>query len=146
MALQQVKTIEQFEQKMKSLGYQVLKGRGIAFIDNKKVKIKGSEVGYSLMTIEKILAQKQTQKLVQKPEQVVSIALLKQKQTGVSNSAGKAGEKAVEKMPEKQNDIPLPGTHKIQLLEVLLKSEQVNEPSPFLYEEKKRKKKHRYRL
>lgn len=44
-----------FEQKMKSLGYQVLKGRGISFIDEKKVKVKGSEVGFSLMKIENIL-------------------------------------------------------------------------------------------
>jgi hypothetical protein len=144
--LQQVKTYEQFEQKMKSLGYQVLKGRGIAFIDNKKVKIKGSEVGYSLMTIEKILAQKQTQKLVQKPEQIVSIGLLKQKQTGFSNISEKSGEKAVEKMPEKQYDLPLHGMHKNQLLEALLKSEQVDASSPFLYEEKKKRKKHRHRL
>jgi hypothetical protein len=40
---------------MKALGYQVLKGRGISFIDDKKVKIKGSEVDFSLMKIEKIL-------------------------------------------------------------------------------------------
>jgi hypothetical protein len=143
--LQQVKTFEQFEQKMKSLGYQVLKGRGIAFIDDKKVKIKGSEVGYSLMTIERLLSQKQTQKLVQKPELEASKELPKQKQTRVSNGSGKAGEKAVEKIPEKQSDIPLPGTDKIQLLEELLKPEQVNEPNPFLYEKKKRKK-HRHRL
>lgn len=45
-----------FEQKMKSLGYQVLKGRGISFVDDKKVKVKGSEVGFSLMKIEKIIA------------------------------------------------------------------------------------------
>ena len=38
---------QQFEQKMKSLGYQVLKGRGISFIDDKKVKIKGRKVGFS---------------------------------------------------------------------------------------------------
>jgi hypothetical protein len=35
-----------------------LKGRGIAFIDAQKVKTKGSEVGYSLQTIERILALK----------------------------------------------------------------------------------------
>jgi len=40
---------------MKSLGYQIVKGRGISFIDDKKVKVKGSEVGFSLMKIEKIL-------------------------------------------------------------------------------------------
>ena len=58
-ALQQVNNYQQFEQQMKALGYQVLKGRGIAFIDDKKVKIKGSEVGFSLMKIEKIMALKQ---------------------------------------------------------------------------------------
>ena len=57
-ALQQVNNYQQFEQKMKVLGYQVLKARGISFIDDKKVKIKGSEVGFSLMKIEKILALK----------------------------------------------------------------------------------------
>ncbi|WP_436489896.1 hypothetical protein [Chitinophaga sp. ARDCPP14] len=35
--------------------YKVIKGRGIAFIDDKKVKIKGSEVGFSLAKIERIL-------------------------------------------------------------------------------------------
>lgn len=48
-------TYADFEQKMKSLGYQVLKGRGISFIDDKNVKIKGSEVGFSLMKIETVL-------------------------------------------------------------------------------------------
>ena len=49
----------EFERQIKELGYKVLKGRGISFIDDKKVKIKGSEVGFSLMKIEKILHQKQ---------------------------------------------------------------------------------------
>jgi DNA-binding transcriptional MerR regulator len=57
--LQQANNYQQFEQKMKTLGYQVLKSRGISFIDDKKVKIKGSEVGFSLMKIEKILALRQ---------------------------------------------------------------------------------------
>lgn len=48
-----------FERQMKDLGYTVLKGRGISFIDDKKVKIKGSEIGFSLTKIEKILSQKQ---------------------------------------------------------------------------------------
>ena len=54
-ALKTAASYADFEQKMKSLGYQVLKGRGISFVDEKKVKIKGSEVGFSLMKIEKIL-------------------------------------------------------------------------------------------
>ena len=57
-ALQQVNNYKQFELKMKALGYQVLKARGISFIDDKNVKIKGSEVGFSLMKIEKTLALK----------------------------------------------------------------------------------------
>ena len=50
---------QEFERKMKSLGYSVLKGRGISFIDDKKVKIKGSEVSVSLSTIERILELRQ---------------------------------------------------------------------------------------
>jgi hypothetical protein len=49
----------EFERQMRDLGYKVLKGRGISFIDDKKVKIKGSEVGFSLAKIEKILRQKE---------------------------------------------------------------------------------------
>jgi len=40
---------------MKEKGYQITKGRGISFTDEKKVKVKGSEVGYSLQKIEKVL-------------------------------------------------------------------------------------------
>ncbi|SEP29147.1 Relaxase/Mobilisation nuclease domain-containing protein [Niastella yeongjuensis] len=57
--LQHVTKYQEFEQKMKSLGYSVLKGRGISFIDDKKVNIKGSEVGFSLSTIERILELRQ---------------------------------------------------------------------------------------
>ncbi len=45
---------QQFEQRMKEKGY-LIKGRGILFTDEKKVKVKGSEVGYPLQKIEKIL-------------------------------------------------------------------------------------------
>lgn len=58
---------EQFEQKMKALKYDVIKMRGIAFRDQQKVYTKGSEVGYSLATIEKVLAQKQDLKMEHKP-------------------------------------------------------------------------------
>ena len=49
------KNYADFETKMKQKGYAVLKGRGIAFTDTKGVKVKGSELGYSLQTIEKML-------------------------------------------------------------------------------------------
>jgi hypothetical protein len=45
----------EFEKQMKALGYRIIKGRGISFIDDKKVKVKGSEVGFSLSKIEKVL-------------------------------------------------------------------------------------------
>lgn len=54
-ALKGCRNFFEFEQKMKAKGYEITKGRGISFTDEKKVKIKGSEVNYSLQTIEKIL-------------------------------------------------------------------------------------------
>lgn len=68
--LQQVTTYQAFEQKMKALGYKVLKGRGISFIDDKKVKIKGSEVGFSLSKIERILELRQKVEMVPKEEKM----------------------------------------------------------------------------
>jgi hypothetical protein len=56
-ALQSSRNFGEFERAMKEKGYQVIKGRGISFVDDKKVKIKGSEVNYSLRTIERILGQ-----------------------------------------------------------------------------------------
>ena len=50
------KNYQEFEQKMKHRNYQVQKARGIAFIDPQKVRIKGSEVGYSLSQIQKIVS------------------------------------------------------------------------------------------
>src|SRR5439155_10287830 len=51
-----------FEAFMKQKNYKVLKGRGIAFIDSKGVYVKGSELGYSLAKIEKILELSMNQK------------------------------------------------------------------------------------
>jgi hypothetical protein len=45
----------EFEERMKALKYEVLKSRGIAFRDKQKVYTKGSDVGFSLSKIEKIL-------------------------------------------------------------------------------------------
>ena len=59
--LKTTKNYPQFEAKMTSMGYMVLKGRGISFTDQKQVKIKGSEVGFPLAKIEKIYALKQEQ-------------------------------------------------------------------------------------
>ena len=85
---------------MKTFGYQILKARGISFIDDKKVKIKGSEVGFSLMKIEKLLAlkkesesretikefeqevlQKQQDKAIQQPFSATPKLLFKKQET-----------------------------------------------------------------
>jgi len=63
--LAKAKHYEDFAQRMQSLGYKIIKGRGITFIDEKKVMVKGSELGYSLMTIEKTLQLKQERNLKQ---------------------------------------------------------------------------------
>lgn len=49
------KDFEHFVKMMQSKGYKVIKNRGISFIHNKKVKIKVSDVGYSLQKIEQRL-------------------------------------------------------------------------------------------
>jgi hypothetical protein len=54
--LLQVNSWDAFENRMQALGYTLIKGRGISFIDNKKVKTKGSEVGFSLAKIEQALS------------------------------------------------------------------------------------------
>jgi hypothetical protein len=57
--LAEVNLFSEFVDRMKGLGYAVIKGRGISFIDDKKVKTKGSEVGFSLSRIEQVLSLKQ---------------------------------------------------------------------------------------
>ncbi len=57
--LRKVKDYASFEGEMNALGYRILKGRGICFIDEKKARFKGSEVGFSLAKIEKILSLQQ---------------------------------------------------------------------------------------
>lgn len=58
-ALKKCYNLKQFEVAMDKRGYQIIKGRGISFTDEKKVTVKGSDLNYSLKTIEKILARQQ---------------------------------------------------------------------------------------
>ena len=55
LALEKTTDYPSFQQQMEEDGYTVYKGRGIAFMDEKHVIIKGSETGYSLRTIETAL-------------------------------------------------------------------------------------------
>jgi len=71
--LKQTSSYPAFDKQMKGLGYKILKGRGISFVDDKKVKIKGSEVGFSLAKIETILSlqqQLETKRTSQKNERL----------------------------------------------------------------------------
>lgn len=61
--LKQATSLNSFFGNMQQLGYTVIKGRGISFIDDKKVKVKGSELGFSLSKIETYLQTKQARNL-----------------------------------------------------------------------------------
>jgi Relaxase/Mobilisation nuclease domain len=50
-ALIRYSSFEEFEKCMNASGYEIIKGRGIAFRDREKVYTKGSQVGYSLSII-----------------------------------------------------------------------------------------------
>ncbi len=62
-ALEGTTHYEEFERKMKALGYDLQKGRGITIIDAQKVRTKGSEVGYPLGKIREILDNNKRQQL-----------------------------------------------------------------------------------
>lgn len=84
--LEKVNQYPAFEQQMKALGYKVIKARGICFIDDKKVKIKGSEVGFSLATIEKILSIKQ--QLAERQAASQADNYMRRSQYGATESSG----------------------------------------------------------
>jgi len=118
-------TYSSFEQQMKALGYQVIKGRGISFTDDKKVKIKGSEVGFSLAKIEKILSLNQRQESKSPGQQF--------RQTGGNRPPG---QRASEREWNQAGQFS-------SLLEQLLKTEygaDYTHPDPFRRRRKKRKK------
>lgn len=123
---------KQFEQKMKALKYEVIKMRGIAFRDQKKVYTKGSEVGYSLATIQRILSQKPDLK-IDHHQKVVQQKAYDEKR--LNNSFPRENEKQFQK--ENQS-----------ILDVLLNprpefSEGINQS--LLQEQRKRREKHKHR-
>ena len=96
------KNFEQFEGLMKEKKITIERSRGIAFTDEKKMRVKGSELGYSLLTIERILAKKQGLSMqptcqtkqvndkVEKQSNHSTNQLIKTQQVGLIPSAGKA--------------------------------------------------------
>lgn len=75
LTLLQSNSYSEFKDKMEAKGFEIIRGRGIAFRDEKKMYVKGSDLGYSLSKIEKILQLT----LVQK-QAVIRQGLRKEKQ------------------------------------------------------------------
>lgn len=140
--LQQVSNYQQFEQVMKELGYQVLKARGISFIDDKKAKIKGSEVGFSLMKIEKILAVKQNHSNINKHENFQQVESQKQER-----NAGKVSSLLPQKIIlKKQSQSPVIDLQKkvTELIFPLIEPEKIADHlSPELLKKRRKKKRQR---
>lgn len=65
-AVKQSKNVKEVARYMEKQGYRVDVGRGIAFTDAQQVYFKGSQLGYSLMDIEKKIRQEQKQRQEQK--------------------------------------------------------------------------------
>jgi hypothetical protein len=125
-SLRACSTFQLFELRMKAAGYKIIKGRGISFADEKKVQVKGSDVGFSLQTIERIL----------------------EKQRMFYLNPGAAGNQS--KLQEIQRQDPElkrdPSDKNIDLLHDLLKSEKNEQGiNPHFHEKRRRRKEHRSR-
>jgi hypothetical protein len=118
-----------FERQITAMGYQVIKGRGISFIDDKKVKIKGSDVGFSLATIEKLL-QKNNERLSSTPDSTT------QKFSPDERTPALGGHNSIHSGSHQEQGLVE------QLWEILLSSEQEYiAPNPFKIAARKKKKK-----
>jgi hypothetical protein len=60
-SLNSSKSYDEFAGKIKSNGYVIIKGRGISFLDGQAVKVKGSELGFSMEKINEQLKRNLTQ-------------------------------------------------------------------------------------
>ena len=123
-----------FIRKMEQRQVQVYKSRGISFTDNKKMRVKGSELGYSLSTIEKIMGyslekrQHLHQQLEQNRKQVM---VIKDQKQSKSTSSDKS------KNIEQEIKIDL-----CKALEILLRPEREQSQTPNELLQKKRKPKY----
>jgi hypothetical protein len=113
---------------MRAKGYELIKGRGIAFRDAKKMYAKGSELGYSLSTIEKILGLSHNQKQI-----------LIRRHLQKENSLRK--DRISRPISTQKNTIQDPSFGSTNTLEILLRPEVDFNHSPQLLLQKKRKKK-----
>ncbi|MES2004720.1 MAG: relaxase/mobilization nuclease domain-containing protein [Bacteroidota bacterium] len=127
-ALLESKNYIEFEKRMRQKNYEVIKGRGIAFVDPKKVYVKGSDLGYSLSKIEKILSATNLEKsiLIQKDK-------AKEKELKKSKSA--------KQIKDIKNIRPELNPNISKAIEILLREEEMHQQTPYELLHKKRKKK-----
>jgi hypothetical protein len=138
-SLETVNDILSFQNQMQNLGYKVLKGRGISFVDQKKVKIKGSEVGYSLATIERILHLKHQLKIrYSEKEERETIETSNRHKSGLLQKHGRSD---FERSPVRQIEKELSG-----LLYQLFKPEQLEQQVDQELLEEVKKKKNRLKI
>lgn len=126
-ALLAAKNFTEFVFFMEQKKYEVIKGRGIAFVDPKKVYVKGSQVGFSLSAIEKILAKTQAEK--QK---------LLQRQIAYEKALKRRTPLKIIK-PQKQPTQELKHDFS-KAIEILLRTEENHQQTPYELTKKKRKK------
>jgi hypothetical protein len=98
LSINQSRSYLEFEHRIKQYGYEVIRGRGIAFRDPQKVYTKGSELGYPLSTIEKQLQLQLVLKQSMTSEQKQFLELQRR--------LDKETEKANEKQQQKQKQKP----------------------------------------
>lgn len=128
-----------FEKQMREKGYQIIKARGISFLDKKKVKVKGSEVGYSLQTIEKVLSLKPESRTQILKEEEIKL----REQLSISTDV-KSNKLLQAKSPSqeiKRQEQPFQSNETSKILETLLRPERQNEYiDPRLLKKKKQQK------
>ncbi len=128
---------QDFARLMKEKNYHVIKGRGIAFIDDKKVYVKGSEIGFSLQTIAQILAQQNERTFLHQPPPSLQKSVndignsISPKQNNINEETSKSSElsNAVNKT-----------------IEELIDPKEMNDYLPHQLQQKKKKKQQRIKF
>jgi hypothetical protein len=129
------KNYSEFESKIKQRGYEIIKGRGISFTDKHAVRVKGSEVGYSLQKIEKILNLQQHLQKVKEDRIKNEVRIKPNPGHNITYDLYKQYLKERDDLAEKENLFST-------TLNILLRPEinQTNLPAELLKEAKKKKR------
>lgn len=137
-SLKKSRDYAEFEGRVRAAGYEVIRARGIRFIDERKVKVKGSELGFSLNRIEQLLNMDRLHRnlLLEQMEK-------KNKEAGVkTNQTSKRQDKHPETNQSKDMNNPDSSTGLKQAAKILTDlSRQVSGPINHQLLKRRRKKK-----